>query len=332
MTPAPQKRFLAVSRLIRSGLIPFIASVVLLIATLPLFFVDLSQLFGGMPPPQEFSQFAHVGFFALLTLLALLALRGRTPVRISVTLAALFFIGVAIEAAQELSGREASVRDVLLNTSGIVLGLGLFQVASRPQLTAVTIAIAGITLARPTIDLWDRWQAYQQFPVLSDFSTRFEHRRWSYGERIQQPDGQHALRVSLAPDSFPGTWMHRSLGDWRGQDCLHLLLKNPEDEAFDFTISIRDHAHEARGARRSDRFRKSFELPPGRHRIDIPTSIIREAPEEREMDLGQVSRLVLLTPRPDSPRQFFVERVFLSPNGAESESPAIQCKFSHVNQ
>jgi len=332
MTPAPRKRFLAVSRLIRSGLIPFIASVVLLIATLPLFFVDLSQLFGGMPPPQEFSQFAHVGFFAVLTLLTLLALRRRTPLRIGLALAGLFLTGVAIEAAQELSGREASLRDVLLNTSGIVLGLGLLQVASRPRLTAITAAIAGITLSQPTIDLWDRWRAYQQSPVLSDFSTRFEHRRWSYGERIQQSDGQHALRVSLAPDGFPGTWMHRSLGDWRGKDCFHLLLNNPEEEPFDFTISIRDHAHEARGARRSDRFRKSLELPPGRHRIDIPTSRIREAPEEREMDLGQVSRLVLLALRPDSPRHFFVERVFLSSNGVKSEPATNPCSLPSVNQ
>lgn len=295
---------------------------VILLGTLPLFFVDLSTLFGGRHPPQEFSQFAHVGFFALLSLLALPCLRRRTPARIGITLVVIFLISVTIEAGQLLSDRDASLNDLLLNASGIILGLGLFSVLHKPHLTGVAMAITAFTLWQPTVDLWDRWRAYQQFPVLSDFSTRFEHRRWSYGERTLLSSGEYALQISLAADKFPGTWMHRSLGDWSDSDCLHLILQNPDADPLVLNLSIRDHAHEARGERLNDRFSKSFELPPGRHRAEIAVSAIKNAPAQRELDLANVSRLVLFTNQPAQPRELLIERVSLSSKAGKHQPDA----------
>ncbi|MFO7460147.1 MAG: hypothetical protein R6X07_05935 [Desulfatiglandales bacterium] len=59
--------------------------------------------------------------------------------------------------------------------------------------------------------LWDMGQAWRQFPVLSDFETRLEARRWSSGE-VTLDHGTRVLTVqdfnllgSLGASSMGGT-------------------------------------------------------------------------------------------------------------------------------
>lgn len=307
--------------------LPLLAGGILVICILPLFFIDLTLLSGGRSPPSELSQIAHVGFFSLLTILLLLAIRPGSRKGVVLVSATLFLFGVAVELLQHLSGREASLSDLALNATGIVFGVALVHASRAPLAASLATGLVVVMLWQPGLGLWDRWQAYRQFPVLSDFSTRLEHRRWSRGEPVLLPDGRRALQLSLPPAPYPGASLYRSLGDWRGSDCLVALLYNPDDEPLKLTLSIRDQAHEQRGGQYSDRFNHGFDLPPGRHAVVIGTARIRNAPRERELDLANLTELVLFTRQPEKLRRLYVERVYLSFKGHKYRSNSTMCKF-----
>ena len=284
-----------------------------LLLILPLFFLDLEALAGRRMPP-EFSTAAHVVFFAALTATLLVWRPRAAGVRyIAAVVIGLVLFGVLIEGLQSISGREASLRDILLNSVGIVVGLCIALPSRRLLVPLVAIPTLIATLGLPAIDLWDRWQATRQFPVISDFEGRFEHRRWSSGERVlHEPTNDYVLHVPLPPGRYPGTSLRRSFGNWQDHECLVLDLYNPESRNLHLTLSIRDEEHEARGANFNDRFNRRISLPPGPSTLGILTKTIADAPATRTLDLNAITEVVLFTSNPTETRHLIVARVFLS--------------------
>ncbi|MCC5860057.1 MAG: hypothetical protein JJT90_18035 [Ectothiorhodospiraceae bacterium] len=304
--------------MLRDARITYLLLAALLLAVLPLFFISVT---GALlqPVPPELYAFGHVGLFAVLALLAMHtpALRGHPfPRRAGLTLAGVLLLGGTLELLQPLFGRSASLVDLGQNLAGAFAAVALLapRGAVRRSLAVTALAALTATLYAPTIDLWDRAQARQQFPVLGDFETRFEHRRWSNGSPSTRVayTGNRSLEVPLrAERRYPGTMLRRSIGNWHGYSALQFQVYLSEGPPLYLTVSIRDQAHFHRGGRYTDRFNGRYRLEPGWNKVRIPVDSIRQAPRERELELDDLAEVVFFTTTLRQDRVIYLDGVRL---------------------
>ncbi len=289
----------------------------------PLFFVGV-----GNNPACFASQLyapGHFIFFALLTwLLCLVPVLSRLTFARQAALIILLvlIIGGSIELIQPFFGRTASWKDIGINIGGALAGL-FFLSPSRTGLDrilltgfqALALGLCIFIFYGPVITLWDMYQASRQFPMLSDFENRLQHKRWSNG-RIDQSvsrQGDSSLRVNLdAGQQYPGTTLTHSFGDWRGYSALSLSIYNPDPDPLRINISIRDQEHRMNRRGFGDRFDRTFEIIQGWNDLLIPMTDIKNAPKERTLDLDQLTSVVIFTMNLSRPRTIYVDNVRLN--------------------
>ncbi len=295
--------------------LPYYLAIAAVVGIIPLFFIDLGPYRRIFAP--EVHAFGHLVFFAILAWVALqlpMVRRYSYPVRAVVVLVGAVLLGGMIELIQPYFGRSAAIKDVWQNLLGasITVALSAPRGAARRILVSVVAVVLFLEMHNPVTSLWDRGVARIQFPVLSDFSTAFEDRRWSSGT----PDssiarvGQRSLRVDLQPSRYAGTTMRRSFGDWNEHNTLEFSIYVP-DGSLGITVSIRDHEHLDRGGAYIDRFNRRFLLQPGWNDVSIPVADIRDAPQERQQDLSDIAELAIFTSNLEEERTFYLDRVRL---------------------
>ena len=170
------------------------------------------------------------------------------------------------------------------------------------------LMVAGIMLF-----FLDMWQASRQFPVLSDFETRLETRRWCSGE-IDTDVARHgasSLRVALDTQKYAGTTLKRSFGDWKGFSIFAFSLYNPDPDPLRMIVSIRDEEHFRRGGEYHDRFNRAFMMAQGWNDVYIAVADIENAPSERKLELNHLSEVVIFTVDPPAPRVMYLDYVRL---------------------
>lgn len=288
-----------------------------------LFFVHIDLGLGSVE--SQLYRFAHLAFFAFMAWgLSTQPSLSRRPflLQVIIIISAVFLLGGMIELTQPYFGRSASWWDLGVDLVGGLIGIMLFSAARRGlrpwhrvlgQFAAVSLAT--LVLYGPVITIWDMWQASRQFPVLSDFESRFEAQRWSSGriDRGVAHHGRSSLRVFLPKRKYPGTTLKRSLGDWRGYSAFAFSLYNPDPEPLSITVSIRDEEHSRRGGQYADRFNRTFTIEQGWKDVFIPVADIEKAPLSRTLDLGRLSAVVIFTVSPPSPRLMYLDYVRLIP-------------------
>ena len=289
-----------------------------LLSIFPFFFVSLEGYRRHVP--DEIYAFGHVGFFGLLTLLLMIApqlRRIRYPVRAAAVLLFILFIGGCIELIQGQIGRSAGLRDLWQNMLGAAAAVAL--TAPTRLLRLVLIGVAGAALVaelfNPTLTLVDRGIARSQFPVISDFSTPLEGRRWSSGtlDTSITRTGGRSLRVTLHSGRlYTGTTLRRSFGDWSDYETAELAIYVPDEAAITVTISIRDREHFARGGAYADRFNRNVTLQQGWNDIRIPIDDIRNAPRDRTLDVSDLTELAIFASRPEQTREIHLDALRLT--------------------
>ena len=283
----------------------------------PLFFIDLGPYRRIFAP--EVHAFGHLFFFAVLAWVGLQLPHVRRysyPARAAIVLLGALVLGGMIELIQPYVGRSAAIKDVWQNVLGasITVALAAPTRLFRRILTTLVAVVLFLEIQYPLISLWDRGVARIQFPVLSDFSTAFEHHRWSSGK----PDssvaraGQKSLRVELKPSRYAGTTMRRSLGNWTRHETLEFSIYIPDPAPLLVTVSISDHAHYDGDRAYRDRFNRRFLLQSGWNDLSIPVSDVRDAPAERQQDLDDLVEFAIFTSNLEEPRSLFLDRVRLS--------------------
>ncbi len=292
-----------------------------MVVGIPLFFINtgvdsgsaISQLYG----------FGHLLFFAVLTIgvaRVLNSAQRRFWQHAFFILLVILCLGGMIEMVQPYFGRSANWRDLAINILGGFFGLAFFVPArhelGRRLLLCVqlfVLVMAVVAFYRPVVTLWDIWLASRQFPVLSNFETRFEASRWSRGEIDDSIArlGKRSLSVVLGTEKYAGTTLQRSFGDWRGHTTFAFSLYNPDVKPLFVTVSIRDHEHNRRGGEFDDRFNRRFKIEKGWNDISIPIAAIQNAPSERELELDRLSDVVIFTVDLPEPRRFYLDHVRL---------------------
>jgi len=236
-----------------------------------------------------------------------------------------FCLGLSVELIQGfLSGRSPSGFDLLRNQFGSILGCMLF--ASWKNMLPIhykRIMYAG-TMPVLLLFLWplsraviDEQEAAHQFPVLSDFETRFEFRRWQHVDQLTTVDnpvrhGSRAMRVQLSTQKYSGTGLFYFPRDWSGYEWLHFSVFRQDDEEMSLYARIHDVFHKKHGRAYSDRYHTRFNLKKGWNDCKISLRDVRYAPADREMDMHKIESFAIFVVSQKHPRIIFLDHVYLS--------------------
>lgn len=280
----------------------------------------LLVLTAGIPAHTKFlallNNAGHAPIFGLLALIVLRLVVSRRagafaplPLDFLIALEITVAMGAAVEWAQFLIGRGASVVDILMDAAGATAALATTAAYRfrrspgryRAGLTGLTAAAVAIVLA----PLVEAALAYQRrasnFPVLARFERPLdlyfiraggvEFQRapipepWAAGRQCT------ALRVRLVRHDTPGFHLEEPAPDWRGYERLELDLVNSGPRSLQLMVRVHDRAHDQRHA---DRFNLAFTLAAESRRVvSIPLHDIEQAPDQRAMDLEQIAGMVI---------------------------------------
>ncbi|MDH3636785.1 MAG: hypothetical protein OES20_19020 [Gammaproteobacteria bacterium] len=230
-------------------------------------------------------------------------------------------LGGLIELSQYATDRTPDILDLVRDLTGVFLALiflGRYNgwLKRRPLnslKTTVVILLVWLTIPLAKA-LADEIIAYRQFPVLANNDTPFELDRWGGNADIEivQIDSTNLLKLQLTPGKqYPGTGLVYFPGDWSGYKLLVIRLLNPAVEPLEMTIRVHDRAHETSFLYR-DRFHQGFRIRPGWNDLEIELSEIEKAPEDRDMNMQQISELIVFTNRLTQNKTLFIDEIYLT--------------------
>jgi hypothetical protein len=227
-------------------------------------------------------------------------------------------LGVFSEWLQVAAQRNRDPWDVLHNAFGAGAFL-LFAATLDPQVIGRSMApsrirgllrgVAVILLALTFIPGAQIAYAYAQraaaFPLLCDFKGTWEKRFLATNhaqlELISVPGSTTkqreapAWRIHFEPAPFSAFKLFEPYPDWTGYQRLRLVLHSQMADPIDLVLRIHDRRHDDRPA---DRFKRDLAVLPGINEFSISLAEIRQAPQDREMNMTAIARLNLYVVEP----------------------------------
>jgi hypothetical protein len=282
---------------------------------------------------------AHAPIFGCVSLLTLLIVRGHPRFasvglvgQYALALAAALVLGVVTELLQIPVGRDAEVDDALHDVIGAVALLGLFAAfdsrirasthAGIVRLSAAAIGVVALAVAAAPVTraALKYQQRDERFPVLADFTERYDRyfilqqsAEFSAAE-LPAPwagkPGEEAMHVALFDGPYPGLDFIELWPDWSAYSTLAVDLTNPTPLRLTLLLRVHDVTHNNQP---TDRFSRRIELPSRtRQVIRIPLQDIAAGPRTREMDLRNVTEMIIFR-TDDSPRanELYFSRAWL---------------------
>lgn len=291
-------------------------------------------LFVGGPnyySPRSYKHFwdlGHILFFSILSYLILLNWPKSSKMNFlcqSIFLVVITIcLGSLIELAQTESFRTSDLMDVVRDIIGCLIALAFYapnrKTISKTGLKifqTISLILVGMALLPLTTVIIDEIMARNQFPVLSDFETRFEIDRWT-GDADFSIDhethyhGKASLKVELNTSLYSGVGLKYFPGNWQNYEELQLSIFNPDKEPIQLTCRINDRRHTRGIERYEDRFNKKFSISSGWNLIRIPLSQVANAPLKRKMTLTQIQGLGIFAIRLPKPRTVYIDDVRLA--------------------
>jgi len=287
----------------------------------------------------DLSNAAHSPAFALVTLI-LLALVRRIPSRrrhvledYALAIAGALTLGIAIELAQLVTGRDASLDDLLRDALGAFAATGFCAAfdpgvlaLARPQAArawGLTVGVASLLLVvAPLIVTAGAYlQRSRRFPELVDFSSPVSTYFLGVYSSVTAVRGK--LPTEMQRAGQPGVGLHARLTgdhgwalalwepppDWRGYDRVNVEVANPTKEQLAFRLRVRD------GSADGDRRRGvlgTIEVPPETRTtatLDLPRPQTGDG--NLPVDLSDVRALVIVRSAANRAHEFYVVRILL---------------------
>lgn len=266
----------------------------------------------------------HVLYFSLFTLAFI-----RLPYAHKLSYLKLCFIvivsaiiiGTGIEALQYGTARSTDLTDV----ANDVLGSLIILVFYRPLLpnikTRTFKAFKGIVLLLCLISLWplasavwDESHAKLQFPILADFSSSLEIKRWTGNSSYSISTDKNnvgVMKIKFNTQRYSGVHLKYFEHDWSDYQNLNMTLYNPEQKNLAVTLRIHDLKHKPNFFH-SDRFNRRLTLYPGVNEIKLPLNDVKNAPKKRLMELNNIDGFGLFTTRLQQSRELYLKSIYLS--------------------
>lgn len=268
-----------------------------------------------MPWQQYAWNLGHIGFFCLATL----GIHSYRPFRatghVFVFMAALLVISLIIEFIQSQLGRSLSTMDVLRNLVGA--GLALFFVA-RPYLHLTLKGFLGFILALDLIGFsmraWTDYKIQTQAPIVENFESVLTLGYW-HGDvdLVNEPviEGERALQVKMTTNGTKKAEFYPMMKDWRGYSTLSIAIFNPENDGLTVTVRVNDEQHDLGPQNHTDRFNQTVLLDQGWNTISFDLNDIRLAPNNRDMDLTKMRRLIVFSSTLTENKTIFLDNITL---------------------
>lgn len=251
---------------------------------------------------------------------------GHVPLFAALALATFRFVGSGWTALAALAaaavggellqaavpGRTADWGDVGLGLAGVVLAWAWnpWRAGPPPRAAVRWLAAGAAALAvgfEGLPNVADALLAQRQFPVLCDFSTPWQERRWSTRQASwESRDGRTALVFETGPDDFPGAELIPIESDWSGYDSLVLDLEL--DQPMELQATIRDQRAEMGY---DERFNATLPIFEGRRTFRLPLALAASAPRTRPLDLRRIDSLNLFIDVAAAPGRMIVHRIAL---------------------
>ena len=251
---------------------------------------------------KELWNLGHVLLFFLISFYILFFYRFRFFITEFLTAVLLpVLLGLTIELIQPLFGRLFEWTDLQKDLCGSLLAYWFFsrflplasiQLSKLFRGLAVLVTIgAGLPF---TLAAYDSYQAQQQFPVLSQFDSITELKRFSpIGKHTRLSIENKALIISTNTEAYSGVSMDYLPADWRGYNCLVAEIFIAGNKPQRVTLRIHDAQHASNNFNFNDRFNRSFSLLPGWNKLEITLSDVAQAPAQRPMNMSQIENISL---------------------------------------
>lgn len=292
--------------------------------SLPLIAGGLIALAMAVPLPHNlrmtrFSGLLDLGHFFGFAVLAASA-AWAWPRRIGVVVAALVVLPLLGEVGQPLVGRTADWRDFAFGALGALAGLILAWAVARSARRAVSSITWGLTAAIglaawPLVSclplVADAAWEYRAFPVLCDFRSPWEGRRWHMVgadlNRIVDPlSAGRVGQFELIPQEgcSPTAVLFPLCSNWSGYRrlCCHLVVP---DSPLRLGIRVRT----GRGDTKMTQTGFEGLCEPGEHQIAVDLQQVQRL--SPELDLSRVHSLYLFARDLHKPRSLRVSRIYL---------------------
>lgn len=274
----------------------------------------------------------HIPVFGLIAtgVLLLTPANWNGPRRFVVAFAVTALLAALSEVAQIPTVRNASLKDFAADMLGAVGFMCIAMAVSRsfsvrrvwrPYL----IPVALVSIALPLTPLATVSASYvareQALPDLVRFDSRFSDlffkARYAELAKIEdETSGEVSAEILLGDGQWPGIAFTDIWPDWEAYEALVVEIENPEADDLPITIRVNDRRHRHNEVF-DDRFNRRVELVPGRQRLRIDLSEVREAPAGRMMDMTEVDDLVFFSTRQEAGRRFVIHRLCLVSAGTD---------------
>ena len=181
---------------------------------------------------------------------------------------------------------------------------------------SITVVLIAYQIIPVIIALSDEYIARNQFPLLSGFETPLEIKRWSaetdllIDESIKQT-GKASLRVSLNTDTYSGVELRYFPRNWASYRFLQFSIYNPSSEDVSIVCRIHDDEQDQNGIKYEDRFKRSYLIPQGWHRIHVSLKDVENTPKNRKMNMQSIMNVRFFTIRLPYPRIIHIDDVRL---------------------
>lgn len=268
----------------------------------------------------------HVPVFGLIAISIYSILVGRLAWRSCALIAFVSACGLGLlsEAAQIVTSRDASLKDLAADCLGAAGFLAVYLALRPPQPAPVQrralyagtgILILGFALA-PLIHVSAAYiERNLQRPEIASFDGRFGRLL----TRVQNADYQVVrgsggdpafARIVLGSGPWPGIAFHDVWPDWTKNESLVIALEVEGTDELDIHLRVHDVEHRETSAF-VDRFNRSYKLMPGDHELRVALTDLREAPRDRSMNLAEIDELIIFSDASNAGRSFRIHNIYL---------------------
>jgi hypothetical protein len=225
--------------------------------------------------------------------------------------------------------RDAQIGDALNNILGAICFLALAAAWHRDLRITSTLVGRWIVMVSSVVVLlaavsplaklgWHYGMRAAAFPVIADFDSSWQQPFLSSPRAdlssVMSPPGWtekagqavSVMRFHTAP--WPGVIISEPYPDWRGFENLRFDVFSELDRPVPVVLHVSDVLH---NDERKDRFNRIFTVNPGLNEYTISLGDLRRAPAGREMQLSQVSRMVLFTRPPQESFEIYLSDMWL---------------------
>ncbi len=299
--------------------------VVLFIAFMALFPFDFGRYDQAMNRTLDAGHFLAFGLLSYI--LFQWALRRNRVKPLLFSALSCFGIILLVEFVQPAMGRSATLQDVWNSVAGVLVVLAWLHLRRakkrRRLLTYGHYSLASLLFlvaSFPAINGWyAEWWRMENFPVLGRFEQSVELVLWqARGEtedgatlvslsRDYAAEGRQSLRVETTSGDWSGVKYVVERQDWRGYNRIVFSVFNP-GEPFTLEFRVDD---DRPNPKHSERFSQYLSVARGENRFEFTLDKIKHSTREGVLNIGAITKVILVCEREDPPRLFFLDGVKL---------------------